>query len=55
MVNFYTGGDPTHGSVKYLSKSAASSAGLAVVEDDGTILLAVDDTTQLTPGQKRNS
>lgn len=55
MFDFYTSGDPTHGLVDFLSKSEAASAGLAVVDNDGTILLAVDDTTQLSPGQKRKS
>lgn len=55
MFNFFTGGDPTHGLVDFLSESEAASAGLAVVDNDDTILLAVDDTTQLSPGQNRKS
>ena len=55
MFTFFTSSDPTHGMVDFVSKSEAQSAGLAYVQDDGTIVLAVDDTTQLKPGQNRKS
>lgn len=53
--DFYTASDPTHGLVDFVSKSEAASAGLAVVDDDGTIVLAVDSTTNLGLGQARKS
>lgn len=53
--DFFTGADPTHGSVRYRSKTDATSKGLAVVQEDGTTVLAVDDNTQLPVGEKRDS
>ncbi|KAF8216627.1 glycoside hydrolase family 16 protein [Mycena galopus ATCC 62051] len=53
--NFFTGPDPTHGNVNYLTQSAAKKANLAFVQTDGTTVLAVDSTTKLSKGQNRNS
>ncbi|KLO09570.1 glycoside hydrolase family 16 protein [Schizopora paradoxa] len=53
--DFFNQTDPTHGSVNYLSKGDAQAAGLAYVQDDGTVIMKVDNTTQLSPGQFRNS
>ncbi|RDB23668.1 hypothetical protein Hypma_008985 [Hypsizygus marmoreus] len=53
--NFFTGADPTHGNVKYQSKSNAIAKRLAFVQDDGTTVLAVDDKTTLPVGGKRDS
>lgn len=55
MFTFFTASDPTHGMVDYVSKSEATSSGLAFVQDDGTIVLGVDDTTQLKVGENRKS
>ena len=55
MFTFYTSSDPTHGSVDFVSKSEAMSSGLAYVQDDGTVVLGVDDTTQLSVGENRKS
>lgn len=51
--DFFAGNDPTNGLVEYLSKDQASH--LAYVQKDGTTVLAVDSTTKLAVGQKRNS
>lgn len=53
--DFFVGGDPTHGSVKYLSKADAIAKGLAIVQKDGTTVLAVDDKKILPVGAKRDS
>ncbi|KAF8075110.1 glycoside hydrolase family 16 protein [Lyophyllum atratum] len=53
--DFFTGGDPTHGSVKFQSKADAMAKGLAFVQSDGTTVLAVDDKTSLPLGAKRDS
>ncbi|KNZ75136.1 putative endo-1,3(4)-beta-glucanase [Termitomyces sp. J132] len=53
--DFFTGTDPTHGSVNYQSKQNAMAKGLAFVQDDGTTFLAVDDKTTLPVGAKRDS
>jgi hypothetical protein len=52
--NFWTDADPTEGQVKFLSKSAASKAKLAYVQN-GMAVMKVDDTTILNSGQNRNS
>jgi hypothetical protein len=52
--DFYDKDDPTHGLVNYQDGNAAKSKGLAVVKD-GLVVLSVDDTTQLRPGDKRDS
>jgi hypothetical protein len=53
--SFFTQGDPTHGLVDYQSKSDAVNKGLAYVQDDGTAVLKVDNSTQLSSGQNRAS
>jgi len=53
--DFFNETDPTHGAVNYLSQSDAQAAGLAYVQDDGTVIMKVDNTTQLNVGQNRNS
>ncbi|EKM50659.1 glycoside hydrolase family 16 protein [Phanerochaete carnosa HHB-10118-sp] len=52
---FFTDPDPTSGQVNYLSQSDAQAAGLAFVQSDNTTKIGVDSTTQLQPGQPRNS
>jgi len=53
--DFYTGNDPTHGMVTYLSSSAAKSAGIGYVQPDNTTVLAVDNSADLPVGTNRNS
>ncbi|KAJ6581636.1 glycoside hydrolase family 16 protein [Mycena capillaripes] len=53
--DFYSAGDPTHGNVNYLTKSEATSKGLAYVQDDGTTILAVDSKSKLSDGENRDS
>ncbi|KAH8833270.1 glycoside hydrolase family 16 protein [Flagelloscypha sp. PMI_526] len=53
--DFFDGDDPTHGNVNYLSKEDAIAKKLAFVQDDGTTVLAVDNTTTLKSGDSRNS
>ncbi|KAF5350269.1 hypothetical protein D9758_007777 [Tetrapyrgos nigripes] len=53
--NFFDRADPTHGNVDYQSKADAVKKGLAYVQDDGTAVLRVDNTTHLSPGQNRAS
>ncbi|EIW58553.1 glycoside hydrolase family 16 protein [Trametes versicolor FP-101664 SS1] len=51
--DFFTDADPTNGLVNYVSGDAASK--LAYVQDDGTAVIAVDDTSDVAAGGKRNS
>ncbi|KAA1470227.1 glycoside hydrolase family 16 protein [Dentipellis sp. KUC8613] len=53
--DFFTGNDPTHGTVNFLSQKDAEEKGLAYVQKDGTTILAVDNTTSLASGKLRNS
>ncbi|KAI0791995.1 glycoside hydrolase family 16 protein [Abortiporus biennis] len=52
---FFNAPDPTNGNVDFVDGDEAFASGLAQVQNDGTIVLAVDSTTQLTPGQNRKS
>ncbi|EPQ56248.1 hypothetical protein GLOTRDRAFT_105208 [Gloeophyllum trabeum ATCC 11539] len=53
--DFFTGGDPTHGLVDFVSQSEAQSAGLAYVQSDNTTVLAVDDKSTVAVGGNRKS
>ncbi|KAJ7224154.1 glycoside hydrolase family 16 protein [Mycena pura] len=53
--NFFSGSDPTHGNVNFLTKDEATAKGLAYAQDDGTFVLAVDDKTTLNKGANRDS
>jgi len=53
--DFMVGDDPTHGSVQYQSKDDAVKKQLAYVQEDGSTVLAVDDTTPLPRGAPRDS
>ncbi|KAF7308421.1 GH16 domain-containing protein [Mycena chlorophos] len=53
--DFFSGPDPTHGTVNYLTKSEAVSKGLAYVQSDNTTILAVDSKSKLSSGQNRDS
>jgi len=53
--NFFTGDDPTHGTVNYTDRETAFAAGLAYVNPDGTVVMKGDNTTTLQPGINRSS
>lgn len=53
QFSFFTGGDPTHGYVNYLSQSAAQSAGL-INTNGGQVYMGVDYAT-LNPSNGRGS
>ena len=55
MFDFFTDSDPTHGIVQFVDQDTAKSENLAYTQDDGTIVLAVDDQTVLQPNQPRKS
>ncbi|KAJ3822968.1 glycoside hydrolase family 16 protein [Lentinula raphanica] len=55
LWTFFDDTDPTAGLVNYQSSADAQSKGLAYVQDDGTTVLKVDNTTSLTSGQYRDS
>jgi hypothetical protein len=46
--NFFSSKDPTNGYVAYQTKEDAISKGLATVDSNGTIVIAVDSTTTLS-------
>ncbi|THH34083.1 hypothetical protein EUX98_g74 [Antrodiella citrinella] len=52
---FYTGPDPTHGTVNYTDNVTAFDTGLAFVNPDGTVVMKGDNTTTLQSGVNRNS
>ncbi|KAJ7491583.1 hypothetical protein B0H11DRAFT_1911846 [Mycena galericulata] len=52
--DFFDQPDPTHGLVNYQNAQDAQDLNLAIVEGRNMIL-AVDNTTALLPGQNRNS
>ncbi|EKM61024.1 glycoside hydrolase family 16 protein [Phanerochaete carnosa HHB-10118-sp] len=52
---FFTYPDPTHGTVNYTTADFAFANGLAYVDDNGTVFMKGDDTTQLAAGVYRNS
>ncbi|KAF8342350.1 concanavalin A-like lectin/glucanase domain-containing protein [Cantharellus anzutake] len=53
--DFFTSPDPTHGMVNYLDQNAARNAGLVYVQPDGTVVMKVDNSTNLPYGALRNS
>ena len=46
--------DPTHGIVNYLDADTATHTGLAYVQNDGVVVIKVDNTTNLPNGTPRN-
>ncbi|RPD73260.1 glycoside hydrolase family 16 protein, partial [Lentinus tigrinus ALCF2SS1-7] len=50
--NFFTGADPTNGLVKFVGKD--DDAKLAYVQDDGTVVLAVDQSDNLVNGKRKS-
>lgn len=53
--DFYSGEDPTHGSVNYQTKENAIKKNLAFVQADGTTVLAVDDFSTVPVNGRRDS
>ncbi|KAH9849779.1 glycoside hydrolase family 16 protein [Lenzites betulinus] len=53
--DFFTGADPTHGTVNYTDRSTAISNNLSFVTEDGNVIMKGDDTTWLQAGVNRNS
>lgn len=53
--DFFTGPDPTHGTVNYTTKDFAFANGLAYVQPDGIVVMKGDNTTWLAPNVNRNS
>ena len=51
--DFFTQPDPTHGNVIYESRE--NSKDLAYVQQDGTAVMKVDNTTNVPPGGNRRS
>ena len=52
---FFTGSDPTNGNVNYLSMEDAKNQGLAYVNGNNAVVLAVDSRSSVPPGGNRNS
>lgn len=50
-----TGADPTGGNVNFLSMTDATSKGLAYVNTNNALVLAVDSTSTVSAGGYRNS
>ncbi|KAF5374757.1 hypothetical protein D9758_000273 [Tetrapyrgos nigripes] len=53
--DFFTGEDPTHGTVDYVDSDTAFGQGLAYVQDDGIVVMKGDDTNWLPDGTNRSS
>lgn len=53
--DFFTDGDPSHGNVKFQARDDAIKKKLAFVQQDATIILAVDDFSDVPVGGKRDS
>jgi len=55
QFTFFTGADPTHGTVNYVDQDTAFNDTLAYVDSDGHVIMKGDDTTFLPLGTNRNS
>ncbi|KAI0794475.1 glycoside hydrolase family 16 protein [Fomes fomentarius] len=53
--NFFTDEDPTHGLVNFVGRTEANSSKLAYVQDDGTAVIAVDNSDGIPEGGRRKS
>ncbi|KAI0004307.1 glycoside hydrolase family 16 protein [Russula compacta] len=53
--SFFTGEDPTHGTVTYVDEPTAFADNLSYISWDGKVIMKGDDTTTLQSGQNRNS
>ncbi|VDB99648.1 unnamed protein product [Peniophora sp. CBMAI 1063] len=52
---FFTGEDPTHGTVTYVDNTTAFNSSLAYVSDRNTVIMKGDNTTWLAEGAYRES
>lgn len=55
QMNFFTGDDPTHGTVTYVDQQTAFSQNLAYVDSNGNVIMKGDDTNWLPMGVNRSS
>ncbi|KAI0307829.1 concanavalin A-like lectin/glucanase domain-containing protein [Multifurca ochricompacta] len=53
--SFFTGDDPTHGTVNYVDKATAFAHNLSYISWDGKVMMKGDDTNTLQTGQYRES
>jgi len=53
--DFFSADDPTHGNVNYQTRDNAIKKNLALVQENGTTVLAVDDFSEVPVGGKRDS
>ncbi|KAL4243543.1 Glycosyl Hydrolase Family 16 [Abortiporus biennis] len=53
--DFFTGPDPTHGTVNYTDRDTAYSQNLVYVTPNNKVIMKGDNTTSLPAGQNRNS
>ncbi|KAJ7576993.1 glycoside hydrolase family 16 protein [Mycena floridula] len=53
--DFFSNADPTHGLVDYVTRDEAKASKLAYVQEDGTTVLAVDNSTWLDINKPRKS
>ncbi|KAI9460851.1 concanavalin A-like lectin/glucanase domain-containing protein [Lactarius psammicola] len=53
--SFFTGDDPTHGTVNYVDNTTAFSHNLSYISWDGKVIMKGDDTNTLQSGQYRES
>ncbi|KAJ3576674.1 hypothetical protein NP233_g285 [Leucocoprinus birnbaumii] len=53
--DFFTGPDPTHGTVNYTTQEDAFATGLAYVLPNGKVVMQGDNTTWLSQGESRRS
>jgi len=53
--SFFTGSDPTHGTVNYVDNTTAFSNNLSYISWDGKVIMKGDDTSTLKAGQNRES
>jgi len=51
--SFFTGADPTHGTVDYVDNTTAFANNLSYISWDGKVIMKGDDTTTLQAGQNR--
>jgi len=52
---FFTGQDPTHGTVTYVDNTTAFAQNLSYISWDGKVIMKGDDTSTLQPNQNRES
>jgi hypothetical protein len=53
--SFFTGDDPTHGTVTYVDKATAFADNLSYISWDDKVIMKGDDTSTLQAGQNRAS